>query len=64
MDNEVELIKASEVARILGYSVSHVYKLYKQDKIPGVVIKGTPAKRFNKEKILNLLKEKEVKDES
>ena len=63
MNNEVELIKAPEVARILGYSVPHVYKLYKQGKIPGVEIKGTSAKRFNKEKILALLREKEVKDE-
>jgi len=58
--NELELIKAKEVAKILGYSVAHVYKLYKQEKIPGIEIKGTGAKRFNKEAILNLLKEKEV----
>ena len=58
--NELELIKAKEVAKLLGYSVAHVYKLYKQGKIPGVEIQGTTAKRFNKEKILGLLKEKEV----
>ena len=58
--NELELIKAKEVAKILGYSVAHVYKLYKQGKIPGVEIEGTEAVRFNKERILNLLKEKEA----
>ena len=62
--NELELIKAKEVAKILGYSVAHVYKLYKKGKIPGVEIHGTEAVRFSKEKILGLLKEKEVNNGS